>query len=340
MSRKKVEKILFFSKTLDFLEHYLPEQALKSRNTIETYRDALTVFRRYITDTMSLSLRTFSFEDCTHDFLLSYIEFLHKNGNSETTCNNRLAALRAYLWYAADCDIALQSVALTASRVPFLKVPKLTREIIPDDALKALLAAPPDTKIGRRDRMILILLYDSAIRVSELLSLNVSSVNLDANIPYLRIYGKGDKERIIAITDKTAGHLKNYLKVYHNMIVPDDPLIYTVIKGHKDRMSVGNVERIVKKYAAQISSEYPDLPEHCYPHMLRRTRATNLYQDGTELELVSRILGHSTTETTRIYAAPSVDMMRKVMESGNLKSDEKPLWSDDEAEMARICGLR
>ena len=66
----------------------------------------------------------------------------------------------------------------------------------------------------------------------------------------------------------------------------------------------------------------------------------NLYQDGTELELVSRILGHSTTETTRIYAAPSVDMMRKVMESGNLKSDEKPLWSDDEAEMARICGLR
>lgn len=340
MSRKKVEKILFFSKTLDFLEHYLPEQALKSRNTIETYRDALTVFRKYITDTMSLSLRTFSFEDCTHDFLLSYIEFLNKNGNSETTCNNRLAALRAYLWYAADCDIALQSVALTASRVPFLKVPKLTREIIPDDALKALLAAPPDTKIGRRDRMILILLYDSAIRVSELLSLNVSSVNLDANIPYLRIYGKGDKERIIAITDKTAGHLKNYLKVYHNMIVPDDPLIYTVIKGHKDRMSVGNVERIVKKYAAQISSEYPDLPEHCYPHMLRRTRATNLYQDGTELELVSRILGHSTTETTRIYAAPSVDMMRKVMESGNLKSDEKPLWSDDEAEMARICGLR
>lgn len=340
MSRKKVEKILFFSKTLDFLEHYLPEQALKSRNTIETYRDALTVFRKYITDTMSLSLRTFSFEDCTHDFLLSYIEFLNKNGNSETTCNNRLAALRAYLWYAANCDIALQSVALTASRVPFLKVPKLTREIIHDDALKALLAAPPDTKIGRRDRMILILLYDSAIRVSELLSLNVSSVNLDANIPYLRIYGKGDKERIIAITDKTAGHLKNYLKVYHNVIVPDDPLIYTVIKGHKDRMSVGNVERIVKKYAAQISSEYPDLPEHCYPHMLRRTRATNLYQDGTELELVSRILGHSTTETTRIYAAPSVDMMRKVMESGNLKSDEKPLWSDDEAEMARICGLR
>ena len=331
MSRKKVEKILFFSKTLDFLEHYLPDQSLKSRNTIETYRDALTVFRRYITDTMNLSLRTFGFEDCTHDFLLSYIEFLHKNGNSETTCNNRLAA---------DCDISLQSVALTASRVPFLKVPKLTREVIPDDALKALLSAPPDTKIGRRDRLILILLYDSAVRVSELLSMNVSSVNLEADIPYLRIYGKGDKERIVAITDKTADHLKNYLKVYHEVIDPDAPLIYTVIKGHKDRMSVGNVERIIKKYAAQIRSKYPNFPERCYPHMFRRTRATNLYQDGTELELVSRILGHSSTETTRIYAVPSVDMMRKVMESGDLESYEKPLWPDNEAEMARICGLR
>lgn len=340
MSRKKPQKKLFFSKTLEFLEHYLPEQALKSRNTVETYRDALTVFRRYVTDTLHLSIRSFGFEDCTHDFLLSYMEFLYKNGNAETTCNNRLAAIRAYLWYVADGDISLQSVALTASHVPFLKVPKLTRETITEDDLKALLSAPPDTKIGRRDQMILILLYDSAVRVSELLSLDVSSVNLDAEIPYLRIYGKGDKERIVAITDTTAGHIRNYLKAYHPTGEPDAPLIYTVIKGRKDRMSVGNVERIINKYASEIWPEHPNLPEHCYPHMVRRTRATNLYQDGTELELISRILGHSSTETTRIYAVPSVEMMRKAMESGNMSTDEKPLWPDDEAEMARICGLR
>lgn len=340
MSRKNPQKKLFFSKTLEFLEHYLPEQALKSKNTVETYRDALTVFRRYITNTLHLSIRTFGFEDCTHDFLLSYMEFLSKKGNAETTCNNRLAAIRAYLWYVADSDISLQSVALTASRVPFLKVPKLTREMIAEDDLKALLSAPTDTKIGLRDQMILILLYDSAIRVSELLSLDVSSINLDAEIPYLRIYGKGDKERIVAITDKTASHIRNYLKIYHPTKDFNSPLIYTVIKGQKDRMSVGNVERIIRKYASKIRSEHPNLPEHCYPHMIRRTRATNLYQDGTELELISRILGHSTTETTRIYAVPSVEMMRKVMESGNMSTDEKPLWSDDETELARICGLR
>lgn len=74
--------------------------------------------------------------------------------------------------------------------------------------------------------------------------------------------------------------------------------------------------------------------------MVRRTRKTNLYQDGTELELISRILGHSSTETTRIHAIPLVEMMRKAMDSGNMSTEEKPMWSDDETEMARICGLR
>ena len=340
MSRRKQPKKLFFSRTLDFLDHYLPEQAKKSDNTVETYRDALTIFRRYISETRHLSIRNFCFDDCTHDLLLSFMEFLRDSGSAPRTCNNRLAAIRAYLWYAADEDITIQPVALTASHVPFIRVPKLTRETISDKTLSALLAAPPDTKIGKRDRMILILLYDSAIRVSELISLDVRSVNLVAELPYIRVYGKGDKERIVAITDATAKHISNYLRSFHVDPSPDSPLIYTVIKGDMGRMSVGNVERIIKKYADQIRPDHPDLPKTVYPHMVRRTRATNLYQDGIELELISRILGHTSTETTRIYAVPSVEMMRQAMECGNLASDEQPEWTDSEAELARLCGLR
>ena len=96
MSKKKGKEKLFFSKTLDFLDHYLPEQAMKSANTIETYRDALTIFRKYISDILRLSIRTFCFEDCTHDLLLEFLHHLHERGNAETTCNNRLAAIRAY----------------------------------------------------------------------------------------------------------------------------------------------------------------------------------------------------------------------------------------------------
>ena len=183
-------------------------------------------------------------------------------------------------------------------------------------------------------------MYDSAVRVSELISLDVRSINLDAAIPYIRVYGKGDKERIVAIADATAGHIKRYLKLYHQEATLDSPLFYTVIKGTRGRMSTGNIERIIKKYADKIRPDHPNLPKSCYPHMIRRTRATNMYQDGTELELISRILGHTSTETTRIYAVPSVDMMRAAMEKGNLSSVEKQAWPDDEAEMARLCGLR
>ena len=212
MTKNTKTERLFFSRTLDFLDHYLPEQAKKSDNTVETYRDALTVFRRYLSEILKISIRTFRFEDCTYEILLSYLEYLQGIGNAPSTCNNRLAAIRAYLWYVADCNISVQTAALNASHVPFLRVPRRIRETISDEDLAALLSAPPNTKMGRRDQMIMILLYDSAVRVSELLSLDVRSVNLDAQIPYVRIHGKGDKERIVAITDVTARHLPFVVK--------------------------------------------------------------------------------------------------------------------------------
>jgi len=84
-----------------------------------------------------------------------------------------------------------------------------------------------------------------------------------------------------------------------------------VIKGARHRISPGNIERIINKYADSIRGEFPSLPAQVYPHMFRRTRATNLYQSGVALELVSRILGHSSTETTKIYATPSIEMLKK-----------------------------
>ena len=338
--KKSETSELFFSKTLDFLACYLPTQLHKSQNTIRSYRDALTIFRRYITESLHSTIRVFRFSDCTYETLLGFLEYLHGKGNSEATCNYRLTAIRSYLWYAADLDISIQSIALSASHIPHLRTPKMTRETISKDDMSALLSAPPATKKGKRDQLILVLLYDSAIRVSELLDLDVRSINLNAEIPYIRVLGKGEKERIVSITEKTVDHIRAYLKLYHPENNPDQPLIYTEIKGSKGRMSVGNVERIIKKYVEELRPSHPDLPKTVYPHMFRRTRSTNLYQDGVELELIARILGHSSTETTRIYAVPSMEMMRKAMESGALAVNEEQQWPDNDDEIARLCGLR
>lgn len=223
-----------------------------------------------------------------------------------------------------------------------MKNPEKEKVVLTEECLKALLSAPGNRKIEIRDTTILVVLYDLAIRSGELLSLKLSDVNLQRNTPYLRIHGKEDKERIVSISDNTVKHLERYIKHFHHTDAPDtEYMFYTIIHNHANAMSPGNVERIINKYADKIHEEYPDLPQKVHPHMFRRTRATNLYQSDVELELVSRILGHASTQTTRIYAKPSFKMMKSAMDCSNPELNaEQQLWPDDEAELARICGLR
>ncbi len=97
MKNRTLNCQLFFSKTNDFLSYYLPCQAARSIHTIETYRDGLTVFRRYITNVRKISIKKFLFTDCTSELMLDYLGYLNSQGCEASTCNNRLAALRAYL---------------------------------------------------------------------------------------------------------------------------------------------------------------------------------------------------------------------------------------------------
>ena len=121
------------------------------------------------------------------------------------------------------------------------------------------------------------------------------------------------------------------------------PFFYTKIKGRIGKMSEGNVERFIKQYAHIAKQECDDIPENVYPHMFRRTRATMLYQNGVELALISRILGHSSLETTKIYATPSIEMLKQAIESVEtpVQLNDKPLWkSCSEDDLAKLCGLR
>ena len=102
-----------------------------------------------------------------------------------------------------------------------------------------------------------------------------------------------NKERSVAISEKTAVHLKRYMSIYHSDgSKPDDYLFYTVIKGKIGSISMSTVERILQKYADEARIECPDIPEHVYPHLFRAERATHLYRDGVDSIMISKILGH------------------------------------------------
>jgi len=336
---------LFFSMTLEYLETYMPKQLGRSPQTVKAHRDALSVFRRFLLKHKKFSIRSFFFHDLTPALVQDFILHLKSKGNSASTCNRRLTSLRSYLWFASDRDIALQSVALRIAKIPLCKEAQKEKEILSPDAMSCILRQPANTKMGLRDRVAMILLYDSAIRLDELLSLTVQDVVLERNDPYIRVRGKGSKERIVAITKLTAEHLQEYIRVFHqgSQDSKQNLLFFTKIKGNTGKMSEGNVERFIKQYAEQAKSICGEIPEKTHPHMFRRSRATMLYQSGVELALISRILGHAQIETTRGYATPSMGMLREAMESVETveQTVEKPLWETcSEDDLAKLCGLR
>jgi len=341
-TKKNANPTLFFSLTWEFLSHYLPKQAGHSPATVESYRDSLTLFRRFLIDVQRKSLAKFMFSDCTKDCIYSFREHLLYGGNKPSTVNVRVTAIRTYLNYAADKDISAQSVALAISQIKPCKKILKEKDILSTTALAAILSAPPQTRIGLRDRAIMVTLYDSAVRLSELLGIRLGDMILEGEYPYVFIRGKGNRERTVMLTERSVGHLKEYIRVHHANSSHEAFLFSTTIKGKTDKMSSGNVQRLLKQYGSIARENCADMPESVHPHMLRRTRATNLYQDGVPLELISAALGHAKMETTKLhYAKPSVAQLRDAIESVPTPTKgEEPLWVGNEEEMAHRCGLR
>lgn len=333
---------LFFSKTYAFLNTFLKNQLSKSKHTYRSYSDSLSIFRRFVCIEKEISIQKFYYSDCNYEFVLEFMEYLQKKLKSApTTVNTRLAAIKAYMHYAADTDISVTQSWLSVSRVPLLEIPKLQKPIIDDAALIALLAAPKLGRFAVRDRAFLAMLFDTAVRIDELLSTCICNLRLDVEEPYLRILGKGDKERIVPVLGGTIQLVKSYLANFHaEPLNPNAPLFYTYHDNKINVMTERNAERIVKKYADLIREQYPDLPDKVYPHMFRRTRATGLYRDGVDIEEIARILGHSSAVTTKKYAIPSVKMLREAMQGTSPKVEEEPLWAGKEDDIIRQCGLR
>ena len=332
---------LFFSRTYDFLEVYLVGQAGRSEHTKRSYKRGLGDLFDHVTLELGRDPMRFTFGDCTYELLLGWSQRMQE-GSSSSTVNSRLAAVRSYLKYAASRDASLASVWLAARRVPTLAVPRRQLPIIEADDLAAFLDAPAHTYLGNRDRLILVLMFDTAIRVSELVGITLGDLALpDGAAASVTVHGKGRRERRIGLSERADKHLRAYLDAYHDgERDPETPLVYTETHGSVHAMSARNVERIVAKYGDAAREDRPDIPK-THPHMIRRTRATTLYRDGVPLEQVSTLLGHQHIETTRDhYAFPSPEQLRDVVEHGSgQEPDAEREYLDHVDEIKRQFGL-
>lgn len=335
---------LFFSRTAEFLNIYLERQAGRSHYTKKTYKTGLASFYDYIVDVRGISPMQFQYSQCSYQLILEYSQYLQeKLHRKNSTVNSKLSAVKTYLEYSSDCDAAIISVYVSVCRLPLLTVPKVQMPIIQNKDLACFLDSPDHTWIGNRDRFLLILLFDSAIRVSELVKISLGDIFKDNSSYVVQIHGKGRKERCIFLSEKTGKHMEEYLKSYHkdHQDEPMRPLFYTTTHGVISAMSVRNVERILNKYGTKARQDAPGIPNTVSPHTVRRSRATSLYRDGIPLEQVSALLGHSQIETTRsYYASPSPEQMKAAVEKGSSKvPDQQPEWPGHTVDLKKKFGL-
>lgn len=195
-------------------------------------------------------------------------------------------------------------------------IPKRTK----DYQMEAILNAPGTEKQSeRQNKMLLILGYDAAMRIGEMTKLKVGSLFLDAEKPYIRILGKGEKYRSVPLMGKTVQHLRRYIREFHGDI-PDmkAPLFYSVTHGRIHGLSDDCIQKVLKKYTEKCRNEGIDMPSSVHFHMVRKTRAMSLYQESCPLSYIQQMLGHENISTTSgFYAFVTLDTLSKAIEKVN-----------------------
>jgi site-specific recombinase XerD len=328
-----------------FLHVYLPYQRNLSPNTIRSYRNALNQFVDYLLEQCGYRYHDIGFAIFKRDVFVGFISWLNSDrGCSGRTCNQRLAALSSFFRFVALEDVALSVPSFEIARVPTMKHELKPVEYLSAEAVTMLLDQPDrTTKKGQRDAMLIIMLYDTAARITELLTLETKDIRTDLNTPYATLKGKGGKRRSVPLMQRTLNHLETYMNTFHPK--HDDPspyLFYTVIKGRAGAMSYENASKMIAKYGRLAASASKEVPGKIHAHLLRHTRSIHLYQDGVPLSYIKDFLGHSNINTTSIYASADLGMLRSMLEgvSDPLESFTPMInWKNEKEKLKTLAGL-
>ena len=343
------DSLYFYQLVRDYLTVYLPLQKAASSHTIKAYRDTINLFLDYIKSEQQISLQKVRFENITRNNVEMFLDWLEKEKKySVSSRNQRLSGLKSFCRFDAGKDKTLMVYYQEIQEIPKKKQPKGHEiEFFSEKGLQRILAEPDSKKeSGYRNLVFLILLYDTAARVQELLDVRLQDIHLTVENPYIILHGKGKKTRLVPIIDKTREHLKKYLSRFHTETSNTDLLFYIVRKGQRTSMSADNVEKFIKKYGKQARDKGANIPEHLYPHMFRHSRAMHLYRNGMPLSLLAEWLGHAQMETTITYYANADTRMKKeAIEKAT--SGLNPLfqnnpdieWEEDDELIKKLYGL-
>lgn len=346
MKNKKdasINSTVFWKMAREYVDHRLPDIRKASPDTVKSYRDSLNRYIDYLESVKHVRRAEICFSDFNKTNLTDYLDWmLNEKKYAGKTCNLRMTAIHSLLEYAANENSTdLMAVYLEARGVKGVKVTANPIEYFESIQMRSLLEAPDTgTMTGRRNQMMLILYYDTAARISELLEMTVCQLHLDADIPYLTILGKGRKYRNVPLMEKTVQHLKGYLKAFHRDTSAESPLFYAKTHGMIHPLSHDTVENMIRKYSGICTGKGVEMPEHPHCHMIRKTRAMDLYKNGMPLAHIQQLLGHENMSTTSgFYAFATIETLSKSMAAANMESNGAGKKWDDRGILAKIYSL-
>ena len=318
-----------FSLIHDYLRVYLPKQRNLSHHTINSYRIALEQLIDFVKRQKQIKMQDVTFEMLTGEVMASFLDSLETDrGCGISTRNNRFAAVRTFIKYAADRDVSTVAILEGLKNVATKKPNKAeVIEYMSMDAISAIVEqADISTLRGLRDKTFLILMYDTGARIAEMIGITMRNLRF-GRTPTVTLNGKGGKIRSVPIMEKTVEYLQKYLIEFHPNapMLSDLPLFFAVTHGEVHALSDRRIRYLLRDYSIQARQCCPQVPENVYPHMFRHSRAMHLYQNGMDLTLVSQWLGHAHLETTQIYAHADTEHKRKAIAAAT--SSDSTLFS-------------
>ena len=334
----------------DYFLLYLPRMRKCSDHTIRSYREVISSLLEFIAKSKNISLSAITFKMITSDMIADFLDSLENQGVCISTRNQRLQAIRSFFGYAVMVDPALMIYRNEIYKVPVKKnTNKETIEYLSEKAVRVLLEQPDrTTEKGMRDIFILLLMYDSAARVQELVDIKICDL-VNGKTPLVILHGKGSKVRTVPLMESTMVYFEKYFKIYHpgETYCSNQYLFYSVRNGEKNPLDTSTIRKMISKYGRTARELCSSIPENVHPHLLRHSRAMHLYQHGMELSLISQWLGHSQYETTLIYAHADTEQKRKAIEQATSKNNvlkksdtsKRYVISDDEM-LKRLYGLK